>query len=297
MKIYGEKMSGGNRDKVKNTPTGKMGGRTLSPVMFFLLFLFLAAAFHGLFFLLFRPLVTNREAENAGRGFTLILTQKNIDALSSGYGLEYWLKYAQSPEELKMQQEASFTARIMHRREHPFSGTQIRKDLAVMKERSAGACKDETDPVKKVVLFSDPAKSLAVQDELFPEKLLEKKSYTQKKFPRWKFNTGKIFYGWHIAGEEAERLLALHKEKVNDSALYRIEFTGKGVPPVCKLIRSCGVVELDMLAKRELLALAGTYSSELHKTRSRMLCTVLWGEELLHRSMKGKADDHNKKGK
>ena len=274
----------GSRNKVQEKKTGK---NSFSPVICFLLFLALAVAFHGLFFLLFRPLVTNREAVNTGRGFTLILTQKNIKAHSSGYGLEYWLKYAQSPEELKMQQEASFTARIMHRKKNPFSKASLMKNLAEVKEHSPGDNSKNNVPEKKYILPAVPADTFAVEDKLFTENAPEKKHQQKKVFPRWKFNTGKTFYGWHISGSNGEKLLAACKEKVISSTLCRIEFAGKNLPPVCKLIRSCGVPELDEAARRELLAFADAYSKPA-KERSGIFCTVLWGEELLYRNMEGR---------
>ena len=286
-------MSGGSRNKVQKKETGKTGKKTFSPVVCFLLFLFLAVAFHGLFFLLFRPLVTNRETVNTGRGFTLILTPENIKDHSAAYGLEYWLKYTQSPEELKMQQEASFTARIMHRKDNPLSQNKLMENLAAVKEHSFRDNRQNNGPEKKVILPAGQEKSLAVRDELFTGNTPAKKYGEQKKFPRWKFNTGKTFHGWHISGKAGKDLLALHKEKVNAPTLCRIEFAGKGLPPVCKLIRSCGVPELDEAAKRELLVLAGTYKPE--KGSSRMYCTILWGEELLYRNMKDRNSGNAKK--
>ena len=285
-------MSGGNNRKSTYKGMKISNGKSSSlSVKTFFLFLCIAVGFHALFLFLFRPLVSNREAGNSGRGFTLIVTQENIKAVSSTYGLEYWLKHTQSPGELKTRQEAGFTAKLMQSRKNtPLATANLLKDLSTFRSDSLMPDEKNIPPEKRVSLAVPPAKHLAVEDKLFSEKTFRTPSREEKIFPRWQFSTGKTFHGWFDPGKkynEAEKLLVQYKGQVENSTLCRIDFPFDDLPPVFELLRSCGVSALDELARRELLAFYSTENSGTHGKKS-LLCTVLWGEDLLYRN----ATDH-----
>lgn len=287
-------------------PPEKSSG--ISKKFFFMLFILLfAVLFHGMFFLLFRPLVNEKSLDNQGKGFTLLLTPEKVREAEKEYGLKYFLTYSDPARAEKIQKKHSFGAwerlsahsplsrEILHRESKKLTPEPLQKKT--QKNAPSSSLFPERSPAE---ISSDfPVSAFAYPEHFFPsgkEKKVSPEHFTmisKKDFPVWKFSTGELLKGLPVNIRGNARILQKMKDKVTSYTQYRILSSGKDLPPALILLRSCGVKELDKLAKRELNAYLGNHFHE-EKTESRRFfyCTVFWSETLLFpaetKQMKGK---------
>ncbi len=262
-----------------------------------LLILLLAAIlFHALFFLLFKPVKNEKSIKNPGKAFTLLLSPKKAEELQLEYGLSYFLASSDPSSIMKIQQKHGFGAWERLSESSPFSkefisgytekglAARVKKDPFSREENLSG-----TPPLSFLSLLPPPVPATD-----FPEGKQGEKKYissesraeiTAKDFPFWKFSTGKVLKGLPANISGSRETVQKWKEKAVTYTQYRIVSSQGGTVPELFLLRSCGVKELDDLAKKELYVFLGDPFGrsvpEKEKSCKNFYCTILWSEKLI----------------
>ena len=233
------------------------------------LLVFLAAVgLHVLLPVLFCPLPRNVAERNADSRYTLLLDENELKSRQGDpYDLQYWLRYS-DPERLLKPDMISGFSQVSVRKQTPAPDPSVfHHDLSAvdsayripepvmpsirqLKDFSAG----EIPP-----LSARPARENIAQPE--PE------------YPVWTDETGQVFTGFFHA-DSASRQYTQQFRRASGPTVLLLRPGKGGLPPAVEILRSCGIVELDLLAKRQLMFRRENYSDR--SVQGEKYFTVVW---------------------
>lgn len=233
------------------------------------LLIFLAAVgLHVLLPVLFCPLPRNVAERNADSRYTLLLDENELKSRQGDpYELQYWLRYS-DPERLLKPDMTSGFSQVCVRKPDPAPDPSVfHHDLSAVD--SAYRIPEQSMPsVRQLKDFSaGETPPLSIRSA---QKTIE---LPEPEYPVWTDETGKVFTGFFHA-DSASRQYIPQFRRASGSTVLLLRPGRGGLPPAVEILRSCGVVELDLLAKRQLMFRRENYSDR--SVSGEKYFTVIW---------------------
>ena len=249
-----------------------------------ILLILAALLFHVLLFVLFVPVMPQKKTHEKHSRFTLILKSDPVHQKSDPYKLHYWMYYMDPESLVKADPEKGFS-RILNRQRvslpsphHCPHGLYGKADS--LSDEAGSVPYGERDLGELTTWVTDPLTSLRKEAE---PSVKEKEA--AMRYPVWTDHTGKKFSGFFLEDFNAWKLFKLYAGRAQRSTQLLLE-TEKGKLPGVVIRRSCGVPELDQLAKRQLSARKENYDFSTGKEKKRFYYDVLWKQPPLSGEMK-----------
>lgn len=233
-----------------------------------------ALLFHVLLFSLFTPMKLQDETRTKHSRFTLMLRADPVQQESDPYELRYWMYYLDPEKMIKTDPEYGFSLIRERKRIHlpsPFHCPHRLYDQV----RHFSAY-----PEKALL----PERGLQGLTSYDTEGLIPRNRQTRNpeiapvRYPLWVDHTGKKFSGFFLEDASSRKIFKRSVSGALRSTLLQLDLES-GRIPVVTIRRSCGVPELDQLAKRQLSARKENYDFSATKERKRSFYNVLWKPE------------------
>lgn len=210
-----------------------------------LLLAFATVMFHAMLLFLFKPIQKDSRPLRSRSHHTVICKPEDL-ADRDIHQLNYWLKYTEPENFVKPNDEHGFSL-VREMRYYDFQ--QPRMDSPGLFHLAAGTSTappdDSSAPVRELAVLNSrpeiPLKTPQIKD---PET-------AAVQYPVWSDLKGNQFYGLFLNDDASRKILEKNKA---DSATMLTYLPAKeeNMPPLIRILRSCGNTALDLLAERQL---------------------------------------------
>lgn len=220
---------------------------------------FASVAFHAMLLFLFKPIQKDPRPLHSGSHHTIICKPEDL-AGGDIHQLNYWLKFTEPESFVKPNDEHGFSL-IREMRHYDFQQPGMaysghirpvpeKPDVSSLQVRELADLNSPPDIPVKIPQVKETAPA-------------------HVQYPVWSDLKGKLFYGLLV--EDAASRQILEKNKANSTTMLTyLPAKEKNMPPIIRILRSCGNTALDTLAERQLALYA---AAKALKTRNLFLVT------------------------
>jgi hypothetical protein len=235
-----------------------------------------ALLFHVLLFSLFTPTKSQNETLAKRSRFTLMLQADPVLQESDPYRLRYWMYYLDPEKMIKPDPECGFS--LIRKRKRVRLSSPFHCPHGLYDQ----VCHISAYP-EKILPSERGLDSLASYSSAWQNprsKPVPGKAGIPIHYPLWVDHTGKKFSGFFLKDAASRKLFNRCAEKASGSTLLQLD-TENGRIPVITVRRSCGIQELDFLAKRQLSAKREIYELSSGTGKKRSFYNVFWNQKSL----------------